>query len=252
MTNTEFINELDIKYNNIRSNSAPGIDLYEWSVLLTQAQEQILFNYFNSKSNPKQEGFENSEKRRRDLEKLVKGYNTSDVAKIEENTNLLFDGLKSYFIEIPENVFFITQEKVTLSPNKQAIVIPISHDELMLQNENPFRKPNSDLVSTRAWRMDNTLGSFEESVEIVIPDDDTIATYQMRYVEKPEPIVLTTLDSGEFTGMGLSIDGYTTENPCKLNSIVHRQILDRAVDIAIETFEKSRIQTHPAMASRNE
>jgi hypothetical protein len=253
MTNLEFINEFDIAYNNTRSNSAPGLDLYEQSVFLTKAQEQIVFNYFNPNSNIKREGFENTEKRRRDLEKIVKNYTIGAGANIvlATSTGVNLKGLDSYFISIPDNLFFITQEKVILSVDRYATVIPMSHDELMLQVDNPFRKPKDNLVSVIVWRVDNSLGTFDESVEIVIPEGATIQTYQMRYVEKPEPIVLVDL-STEFAWQGLSVDGVTAETSCKLNSIVHRQILDRAVDMAIEAFEKTRIQTHPMIASRNE
>jgi hypothetical protein len=37
MTNTEFITQFDIFYNNIASNAAPSIDSYEKSVFLTEA-----------------------------------------------------------------------------------------------------------------------------------------------------------------------------------------------------------------------
>ena len=38
MTTQEFSNEFDILYNNIMSNSAPGLNEYEKSIFLTQAQ----------------------------------------------------------------------------------------------------------------------------------------------------------------------------------------------------------------------
>lgn len=251
MTNTEFINEFDIAYNNIRSNSAPGLDLYEQSVFLTKAQEQIVFNYFNPNSNVKREGFENSEKRRRDLEKIVKNYTVSAGASIVNagTAGVSLSGYASYFVELPANVFFITEEKLILG-STQAKIIPMTHDEIMLQADNPFRQPRTSLVETAVWRVDNSLGSFDDSVEIVIPSGSSITSYQARYVEKPEPIVLTDLTVDY---PGTSIDGVTAETPCKLNSIVHRQILDRAVELAIEAFEeRGRIPTIPLVASRNE
>lgn len=122
----------------------------------------------------------------------------------------------------------------------------------MLQKDNPFRKPAATITSRRAWRLDNTIGNFSDSVEIIIPAGLSLTEYQMRYVKKPQPIVLTDLTTGEFEGQGLSIDGVTSEQTSELNSIVHRQIIDRAVELAIEAYEKSRIQTFPMVASRNE
>ena len=107
-------------------------------------------------------------------------------------------------------------------------------------------------VSKRIWRVDNSLGSFDDSVEIIIPDTHTLVNYQMRFVEKPTPIVLTDLTAGDFTGLGLSIDSVTAETQCKLSSLVHRQIIDRAVILADAAFEESKLQVDLAMASRNE
>ena len=63
MNNKEFSTEFDIRFNNIMSNQAPGLDEYEKSVFLTKAQYEIVKNYFNPKSNKNQEGFDDSPKR---------------------------------------------------------------------------------------------------------------------------------------------------------------------------------------------
>ena len=42
MTTTEFSTEFDVLYNNITSNQAPGLNLYEKSVFLTKAQSQLI------------------------------------------------------------------------------------------------------------------------------------------------------------------------------------------------------------------
>ena len=66
MTTKEFSNQFDIYYNGIATNSAPPIDLYEKSVYLTDAQLEIVNNYFNPMGNKYQRGFEQSSKRRND------------------------------------------------------------------------------------------------------------------------------------------------------------------------------------------
>ena len=72
MTNEEFSNEFDVLYNSITSNQAPGLDEYEKSVFLTQAQEDIVRCYFDPKSNKLQEGFDGSQKRQYDFSSLIK------------------------------------------------------------------------------------------------------------------------------------------------------------------------------------
>lgn len=247
MTNQEFINEFDLLYNNIRSESAPGIDLYETSLFLTKAQEQIVFNYFNPRGNKYQVGFENTEKRRRDLKKLIRSFSESDVVVSTEPIN----NLNSYFVELPNDIFFLIQEEAIVNEDISLLVIPITHDELMLQRKNPFRKPSSNKISNRAWRLDNDLND-NNQVEVIIPNDFTLSSYKCRYVKKPRPIILTNLNSGEFEGMGLSIDGIVEETTCELDNIVHRQILDKAVQLALEAFEKGRLQSFSQVQNTNE
>lgn len=98
MTTKEFSNQFDIYYNGIATNSAPPIDLYEKSVYLTDAQLEIVNNYFNPKGNKYQEGFEGSSKRRNDLQQLVRNHKTTTV--VSSN-----DGISdnSKFFRIPNN-----------------------------------------------------------------------------------------------------------------------------------------------------
>lgn len=50
MTTEEFSIEFDLLYNNITSNQAPGLNLYEKSVFLTQAQEDICKELYEGSS----------------------------------------------------------------------------------------------------------------------------------------------------------------------------------------------------------
>lgn len=49
----------------------------------------------------------------------------------------------------------------------------------------------------------------------------------MRYISQPTPIILVDLPDG------LSINGVSAESECELNPVVHRAILERAVQLAI-------------------
>lgn len=61
-------------YNNIGSNQAPGLNAYEKSIFLTKAQDEIVKNYFNSKSkgNNVQEGFDGNPKRQVDFSMITR------------------------------------------------------------------------------------------------------------------------------------------------------------------------------------
>lgn len=255
MTTQEFKNEFDILYNNIRSNQAPGIDDYELSFLLTKAQNEIVLNTFNMLGNKYQEGFENTEKRRRDLKQLVKSYNTLNISDTEEfSQDEGLYGFKVVAVKIPDNVFFIIQEEFKSADEDKFGVIPITHDEIMLQKDNPYRKPKASSFYKRVWRLDSdikdTLGN---TIELVVPSEKSFGAYKMRYVKKPQPIIITDLNGGEFVGQGLSIEGQTEQSECELDEIIHQQILDRAVSLALEAYgNPQRLQSQTQVSSRNE
>lgn len=218
MTTSEFSNEFDILYNNIMSNIAPGLNEYEKSVFLTEAQEEIVINLYNGR-NAYGLSFEETEEIRRYLESLVK------TATLEESTGT---GVSEYseFYNLPSDLWFITYETVkfgsdvTCRANRNALVVPISQDDFWRVSNNPFRRANK----RRALRLD--CGS--NKVEIVSPY--SIDKYTIRYMSRPTPIILENLPET------LSINGVSTKSECSLNTSLHRLILGRAVEIAKSTI----------------
>ena len=165
MTNQEFRNQFDISYNAIASNSAPGIDDFELSVYLTQAQLEIVKNYYDPLSNRKQKGSEATEKRRRDLNQLVKDYKTSTTITNSSNINS-----EAKFYTVPNDLFLIVNEKAKITSedcynNKTLTIKPISYDEYDVQIDNPFEKPNEKV----AWRLDLSNVNNTKVVEIISP-----------------------------------------------------------------------------------
>ena len=147
--------------------------------------------------------------------------------------------------EILDDVFFIIFEKVTLSSTdsclngKDVMVKPITHDEYNLSKDNPFRKPDSNKV----WRMDVATENNIKIVELISPSN--ISEYFCRYVSKPKPIILVNFeDDPETMGMNLTVDGLNVKTECQLNSEVHREILNRAVEMAIKTYRENTLQNN--------
>lgn len=223
MTTQEFSNEFDVLYNNIMSNAAPGLDEYEKSVFLTNAQDEIVIDLYNGK-NPLGESFESTEEIRRYLSELNKTYTT--ITKEEGNT-----GVSEYsiFFKLPDDLWFITYESVDFeddelkcSNNRAGIpVVPITQDVYHRTKENPFRKYSEK----RVIRLDS-IGNLVELVSRY-----NISKYLVKYLSKPTPIILSDLDNG------LSINGISEKTECKLNSSLHRAILERAVDLARVTYK---------------
>lgn len=242
MNNSEFSKEFDIMYDNISSNQAPGLNEYEKSVFLTNAQEQLVKDYYSG-INLQQAGFEGNEDIRRALDELVKTHKAT--SQVSSTSGISSD---SKFFEIPNDTFFIVYEKAKLSSsdtcinNKEVTVVPISHDDYNISKDNPFRKPGTK----RVWRLDGAKQSNTKIVEIISPN--AISEYFCRYVEKPEPIVLETFENNpELSGLNLTIDGVGVATECKLSSEVHREILRNAVINAILAYKENTLQSNVAI-----
>ena len=246
MTNLEMSNEFDIHYNSIAGQSAPNIDDYEKSVFFTKAQLEIVKNYYDSLSNRKQKGFETTEKRRKDLKELIVNYKNSIPLSLSNGIDI-----NSKFFTIPNNTFLIIQESAKLSSNNNCInnnianIKAITHDEYNIQRLNPFKKPDEDTL----WRLDIAKYNNDQIVEIISPYD--IAEYHMRYIKYPRPIILKDLDT-IFLGENLSIDGFNTELECELSESIHREILDRAVELALRDYKPQNLESKIQLDQRNE
>ena len=226
MTTEEFSNEFDTllnSYSDIREfgkvSSSTEFDEYEKSIFLTKAQEELVLDTYNGK-NPFGDSFERTEEIRRYLSDLIKTYTTTDKKKVG------YTGLSksSVFFELPDDLWFITYEAVNLKDDglgcmsgEDISVIPITQDEYHRIRKNPFRDTNE----RRALRLDLS----GKVVEIV--SKYNVESYLVRYLSRPAPIILTDLTDN------LSINGISVKTECKLNPVIHRAILERAVKLAI-------------------
>ena len=204
MTNQEFRTHFDISYNAIASMSSPGIDDFELSVYLTTAQLELIKNYYDPLSNRKQKGFEATEKRRRDLNQLIKDYKTTDT--ISNSFNI--DSEAKFYI-VPNDLFLIVNEKAKITSedcynNKTLTIKPVSYDEYNIQIDNPFEKPNEKI----AWRLDLSNVNGVKVVEIISPYNISGSLeYQIRYIKYPKPIIITNLNTA-FPSDSLTVDGF--------------------------------------------
>lgn len=227
MTIEEFSNEFDTLLNSYATINQFGkvenpatieLDEYEKSVFLTKAQEEIVIDLYSGK-NPLGDSFEKTEEVRRYLSDLIKTYTTTD-----KKVGCVGLSKTSIFFELPEDLWFITYESAGLEDSRlgcmdgeEISVIPITQDDYFRIAKNPFRGTNK----RRALRLD--LGN--RMVEIV--SEYNIARYLVRYVARPEPIILTDLPDN------LSINQISTKTECKLNPVIHRAILEKAVQLAL-------------------
>ena len=216
MTEQEFSNEFDILYNNIMSNQAPGLDEYEKSVFLTQAQEEFIIGVYSGRL---LQSFEETEEIRRYLDSIVKTQVlTSGNYSLPVSDN-------SKFFTAPEDLWFIVSEYAKLEDNNKHVdVVPITHDAFLKVRNNPFKKDNK----RRALR----LGQANSEGLIEIISNNEIKDYTIKYISKPDPIII-----GDLYGTNLSIDDKTDKMACKLNPVTHRYILKLAVELAAKAYK---------------
>lgn len=227
MSNEEFSNEFDILINSNNTIKPIGLsstvlefDEYEKSVFLTRAQESVIASLY--KGSLAGSSFEETEELRRYLSELVKTYSTSDEEQYDEKLTA-----NSHFFSIPKEVWFITYEAVISQDAKLGCakgsvmeVVPITQDEFHKIKENPFRRANK----RRVLRLDIE-GNIVELIS-----EFSIDKYQIRYLAKPDPIILIDLPEG------LSINkDFKKATDCKLNPALHRLILETAVTLALKS-----------------
>lgn len=224
MTTKEFSDNFDVLINaqaiqnNFGVTSSPmNLDEYEKSVLLTTAQEEIVRELYNGTFNG--DSIEKTEELRRSLDSLIKTDYPDEISVPKKGLDK-----NSKFYQLKDDVWFITYESVELSKkpcckdNTVVVkVIPMRQDEWHRSRSNPFRKPNERKVV----RLDNG-----DNISELI-SEYPIQNYLVRYLSKPTPIILVSLKDE-----GLFIDKLNEVTECKLNTALHRTILDRAVQLA--------------------
>lgn len=226
MTTQEFSNEFDVLYNNIMSNQAPGLDEYEKSIFLTKAQSEILKNYFNPKGNKYQEGFDDNPKRQIDFSKLVKACKPTPFNNIN-NLYVPFDS-RSKLFSMPTDILMILNETAMVSIdaiNRIISIVPINFHEYNRLMSKPYKQP----LKNQGWRLLHSGSSTSQIAEVIVKNGSTLTEYTIRYIKRPQPIILTNLNDSY---SNVSIDGETAITECELDPILHPEILQRAVELA--------------------
>lgn len=246
MTAKEMSMLMEVLYNNISSNQAPGLSVYEKSLFLTKAQDEKLKNYLNPKGNKYGEGFDDNPKRQIDFSMLMSDFTEELIDHIADAIVDYRDkkhGVCSipFILESTEhftrawailNEFLVGESKD--SKKRVLTVVPISFDEYARLMSKPYKRP----LKGQAWRLQTNDASGRVRADIIASPDvdfdseDYVWTYKARYIRKPKPIIVGDL------GTGITIDGYTygtgdnQTQGCELDPIIHEEIVQRAVELA--------------------
>lgn len=195
---------------------------YEKSFFLTKAQDEIVLSLYTGRTSSGN-SLDGTEELRRYLSPLISESNL--VPDTNSKGELIgIDGKKQFFT-LPEDLWFILYESISLKESEDPCasssleVVPVTQDEYHRVKKNPFRGANK----RRALRLDLSDGV----VEIVSKYD--IASYYVRYLRRPSPIVLEDLPEG------LYINGTNQATPCMLHEALYPKILEKAVVLALQS-----------------
>lgn len=129
-------------------------------------------------------------------------------------------------ITLPSKLMFAINEMVEVSRNNKTVllqVVPIKFDEYSRLMCKPYKRP----LKYQAWRLTNN--DVVNKADIVVGPSDILTKYTIRYIRRPNPIILTNL-ADEYSNV--SIEGLDTITECELDPILHEEILQRAVELA--------------------
>lgn len=201
LTAKQMQQEAKVAYEAIASADAPGYTDRQWSILLTQAQENVVLEVLRL-------GFDYDELRRRVIQSLIeeKTYESSDIS---EFTNFADN---AYKVSIPSDYFHLVKDTANLTVR----VRPVSYDFYHTNIKNPFENPNDD----EYWRL------FTKEGLIIVTDGKELTSYYLVYIKRPDPIIISQLN--ETT----AIESETAPKDCQLDSTVHRQVVTEAVKLA--------------------
>lgn len=234
MTCEEFSDAFDVLLASYKHKAIFGdqssladlvLDEYEKSVFLTQAQDKIIKSYFDKTTNSEGIGFDDSPKRQMEFGSLI------STTTLSANTGSAFDdrGKILKWNDDTSPLLFLN-EKVVLNNGRSKVVVPLSYSEYNRQMSKSYSEPNKN----QAWRLFSGAGSTSSSptLELILHSNDKsqFKEYKARYVKRPRPIVLVDLSA---TSNGLTVNGISTKSECELNPILHEEILQEAVRLAL-------------------
>lgn len=240
MTTDEFSNTFDTLLNSYsiqanfgESNSKQDIvlDEYEKSVLLTQAQDIVVKSYFDRTLNQQGQGIDDSSRRQMDFSSL---YTVKEVGASTDTAIIPYDS-RGLLYKCPENILVVLNEKLEVFSKGKLkynfVIVPLNYKEYDREISKAYTQP----LKKQCWRLFQNSSGIDILSELIpiegtIDNDDTLK-YKIRYIRRPQPIVLQ--DFSKDTVDSVNIDGISKKTECELNPIVHMDILNKAVELAL-------------------
>lgn len=189
----------------------------EIDLLLNQAQDRFVKQRY-SRNNIKRESFEETQKRTEDLKNITINALIVPTPNAVDNIDP-----NAVFVTLPTDHLFIIQERADIvytdctntAITQTVEVKPIQHSEFSKLILDPFRKPSRSKV----------LRLMENGRVELISDGSQIINYRLRYIKQPIAVNLGTSTN------------------CELSDYTHQEIVNLAIQIALEGTEAKRNPT---------
>ncbi len=228
MTVQELHNAFKFGLDKLDSLNYANFAPEEIDLLLNNAQERYVKQRYGI-NNIKRQSFEETQKRTEDLKTLV----LNEVITPNAYDSTLNIDSNALFCDLPDDHWFIIQERSNITyldakGNSQTAIVPVKpvqHNDFNKIMLDPFNKPDK----TEIIRIMS-----DNKVELIGNTGITINSYLLRYIKKPETISLE--------------DDQTSE----LSEHTHQELVDAAIDIALEAIESKRQQTYPKILNTDE
>lgn len=236
MTANEMADELELRLDRSYSYGSPGYEDYELSSVLNQATNHYIKSFYNELNNRKGFGFEESEVRNQGLSELI----SSSVNPVStDQIGVLKNG--SYY-DLPSDFMYTILEVVETdikdcdNDNTSIQVRPISHDEYNKLKGNKYKRPSSNIVDPRVWRMQYSRATSTYSGtgtnkrhQLITNGKYNIISYKMNYLKNPPEIIVDR-------------DTISNERNCVLDESTHDVIVNIARDIMLGIVKEQKLQ----------
>jgi len=212
MTIQEMHNEFKLLLDKGDSFDAPSFLVEEIDAFLNIAQHKFV-NKRAFGNNTRRTSFEEDQKRRDDLRNLVTNGVRNPGSPTSQNKP------NGRFVGLPSDYRHSINEECILRDGSVVGVKPITHDRYNKIIDDPFNKPNLNIV----YRLDYNGDRFE----LIFGEGVTPATdgYRIRYIKTPTSV------------------NFAASTDCILSEHTHKEIVKMAVVEALENVEQPRYQT---------
>lgn len=243
MTANEMADSLDQKLDRAFSNGSPGYEDFDYTSVLTEAQQFYVKKFFDELNNRKSKGFQETEIRNQGLGGLIKSPSSSLTVSASQLGILP----NEVFYDLPTDHMYTTYEHCVI--NKLvcgstvnyivADVVPVGENEIRRLEDNKYKKPfYKSYGNARVWRTEYSrattgiLPSAPATAKrhgLITDGTFSVTAYIMRYLKNPLDIVVnrTTV---------------ANQRNCELDISTHSVIVDIAQDLMLSRIKEQKLQ----------